>query len=395
MKKIFKVLILVFILILLSGCQNYAEINNYAIVSGISIDKGEKNPNNYTVGIQIMNAKKDEESDNSLITFYKSSGNTIFEALEKITLDSPKELYLGHNEVVVINDELAKETDPLDFLDYFMRESKVEKDSYVMIAKDDKAYDVLKIITPLETIPSRNLKATLSIADTYSGTLVITTIDEFISDLSGTGKDAIIPSVSITGDKEFGASMENIKESDPKSKLKFDTLAFFENNKLKGYLTKNESMGYNFLNSTANKTYINIKCDDENYASLQVLESKLDENIKFKNNKPIVNANIDVKVDLLEYNCKADFIKDEKYIKELEKKASSKIKKYMNEAVKKLYIENKSDALKYGSKFYEQKYKEMKKLNLSKKDIIDNISFNFKSKVDIQSTELTIRSIKE
>ena len=52
-----RLLISLIIILLFSGCQNYEEINNYAIVSGISIDKAENN-DLYKVGIQIMNAKK-------------------------------------------------------------------------------------------------------------------------------------------------------------------------------------------------------------------------------------------------------------------------------------------------------------------------------------------------
>ena len=77
MKKTFKFFMLIFSIMLLSGCFNYKEINNYAIVSGISIDLDDEDPSKYVVGIQIMNAKKDEESDNSLITFYKVKGKTI------------------------------------------------------------------------------------------------------------------------------------------------------------------------------------------------------------------------------------------------------------------------------------------------------------------------------
>ena len=70
MKKIFNAIVFIIILFTLSGCFNYKEINDYAIVSGISIDENkEKSVNKYKVGIQIMNAKKDEESDSSLITF--------------------------------------------------------------------------------------------------------------------------------------------------------------------------------------------------------------------------------------------------------------------------------------------------------------------------------------
>lgn len=395
MKKMFKSFILVIILFSLSGCFNYKEINEYAIVSGISIDQSKDDPDKYEVGIQIMNAKKDEESDNSLITIYKAKGDTLYQAFEKIMLDSPKELYLGHNEVVVISEELLKYRNPLDYLDYFMRDPEVEKDSLIMVSKNDKAYNVLKIITPLETIPSKNLKSTLSIADNFSGTLTMVTIDEFISSLSNSEQEAIIPSIMITGEVKDGENMENIKESDPDTKLKFGTLGYFKDSKLKGYLSSDESTGYNFLAKTQNETYINVKCDDKNYATIRVSTSDLKETLSFKNNKPKVSINAKVTADLLEYNCAADFIEDESYIRKLEQKSASKITKLMSKATNKLYKEEKSDVLGYVLKFYGKKYKEMKKLGYSKEKIKDDISFSFKANVEIKSTELSIKSVKE
>lgn len=394
MKKIFKVLTFIIILISLSGCFNYKEINEYAIVSGISIDKYEDDPSKYEVGVQIMNAKKDEESDASLITFYKSSGNTIYQAFEKIMLDSPKELYLGHNEVLVISEELLKEKDPLNYLDYFMRDSQIEKDSLVMAAKDDKAYDVLKIITPLETLPSTNLKSTLNAADIFSGTLTIVTIDAFTSDLSNDGKEAIIPVIKITGEIKEGESMDNITESDPDAKLKFDSLSYFKDNKLAGYLTNDEATGYNFLAKTQKRTYVNVKCDSTNYATIRVSDSELKEQLSFKKNKPYVSINANITADLLEYNCAADFIESEKKIKELQKKVANKIENLMTKATDKLYKENASDVLKYGLKFYGKKYFEMKKLGYNKRNVAKDISFSFKVKVKINSTQISIKSVK-
>lgn len=395
MKKIHKIIIILLFIFCLSGCYNYEEINNYAIVSGISIDQNKEDNSKYDVGIQIMNAKKDEEADNSLITFYKASGNTIFESLEKIMLDSPKEIYLGHNEVIVISETLLKEKDPLNFLDFFMRNPQVEKDSLVMIAKDSNAYEVLKIITPLETIPSRNLKSSLNIADKYSGTLTIITIDEFISNLINDGVEAVLPAVTIDGKTSSGDDMQNISESDPKTKLKFETLGFFQNNKLKDYLSKDESMGYNFLAGTPSETYINVKCDDSNYASLKISNSKLKEEMVIKDGKPKVSINDNITADLAEYNCKADFIKNNDIIEEIEKNASKKIKELMNKSINKLYVENKSDVLKYGLKFYQKKYKEMEKYGYKAEEIINNINFDINVNVEINSSELSIKSVKE
>ena len=227
--KIIKILTFIVIIFSLTGCFDYKEINDYAVVSAISIDKSNKKNKKYTVGIQIMNAKKDEESEASSIAFYKSDGDTIYEGLEQILLDLPKELYLGHNEVLILGEELLKKESALNFLDYFLRDSEVEKDSLVIVAKEDKAYEVLKIITPLEAIPSRNLKETIKIADNFRGELSSVTLDEFIASLSNNGEDPVLPSVKIAGKTSKGEKNENISRSDPSAKIELDKMAFFEN----------------------------------------------------------------------------------------------------------------------------------------------------------------------
>lgn len=396
MKKIFKITIFIIILFTLSGCFNYKEINDYAIVSGISIDENkEKSVDKYKVGIQIMNAKKDEESDSSLITFYEASGKTIYDALEKIMLDSPKELYLGHNEVVVISEDLLKKENPLNYLDYFMRDPESEKDAAVMVSKEKDASSILKVITPLETLPSKNLRSTLSVADNFSGILTLVTIDEFISDLSNPMVEAIIPSVKIEGKVNKGEKTDNIKESDPNTKLTFDTLGYFKNNKLKGYLSTNESVGYNFLANLPKESYVNVKCDDKNYATIRINNNNFKEKFYYDNKKPVVNVKIKVNADLLEYNCKTDFLNDKKVIKKLENKAKARINKLMSETTNKLYKEDKADALKYAEKFYLKKYSETKKLGYKNKDILDKITFKFNTNVQIKSTELSIKSVRK
>lgn len=395
MKKIISFITLIFIILLLSGCYNYKEINDYAIVSGVSIDLDSKDESKYKVGVQIMNAKKEEESDNSLITFYESSGKTIYEALETIMLDSPKQLYLGHNEIIVIGENLLRKKDPLEYLDYFMRDAKAEKKSIVMVAKEKNAYDVLKIITPLETISSKNLMSTLGVSDNYSGILTIVKIDEFISDIANPLVEPIIPAISVTGSVESGEKMDNIKQSDPDAKLSFDTLAYFKNNKLAGYLTDDESVGYNFLAKTPKETYVNVKCDNENYATIRVTNSNIKEKLNYDNKIPTVSINANIEADILEYNCKADFLSDSNKINTIEKKSKNKIKKLMQKTIDKLYKEEKSDALKYVKKFNAKKYKQTKLYNYSKTDILNLIKFNLNVKVKIKSTELSIKSIRK
>lgn len=271
----------------------------------------------------------------------------------------------------------------------------MEKDSLVLVSRGDKASNTLKVITPLETIPSKNLMSTIIVSNNFSGITSATTLDEFISTLNGKGEEAVVPSIKIIGKVKDGESMDNIKDSSPDATLKIDTLGIFKDNKLVGYLNHDESAGYTIINNMSKEMYLNVLCDDKNYASVKVSTSDTKEKLSFKNKKPYVELSNNITVNLMEYNCKTSFLKDEKKVKELEKKVASKVKSLMKKTTNAAYKEYQTDILKYGSKFYKTKYKNMKKLGLTRDEIKDDISFKFKAKAKIKSIELSTKSVKE
>ena len=392
LKKI-KYIILILIIITLSGCYNYKELNDSAIVSAISIDINDNKTDKYTIGVQIMNAKKKENTNVSEIAFYEADGATIYDALGQIVLSSPKELYLGHMEVVVLGEELLKKKDPLEYLDFFMRDSRAEKDAVVIVAKEDNAKNILKVITPLETIPSQNLKASLFNSANLSGTTNIITLDELVSNLMEEGKESVLPAVVLTGSAKEGESQDNIKDSDPDVRIKFDNLAVLKNGKLIGYLNENESFGFNIVTADAKNTYIKIKCDNENFATLEITSLNTNEEISFKNKKPNVTIKTSAKTNIIEYNCKMNFINDDKLIGEIEKKAEKRIERLINSFLEKSYNEYQTDTLHYGSVFYKEKEKQMKKHGYTNKTIKKDITFNVNADVKVDGNGLTLKSV--
>ena len=392
LKKI-KYIILILIIITLSGCYNYKELNDSAIVSAISIDINDNKTDKYTIGVQIMNAKKKENTNVSEIAFYEADGATIYDALGQIVLSSPKELYLGHMEVVVLGEELLKKKDPLEYLDFFMRDSRAEKDAVVIVAKEDNAKNILKVITPLETIPSQNLKASLFNSANLSGTTNIITLDELVSNLMEEGKESVLPAVVLTGSAKEGESQDNIKDSDPDVRIKFDNLAVLKNGKLIGYLNENESFGFNIVTADAKNTYVKIKCDNENFATLEITSLKTNEEISFKNKKPNVTIKTSAKTNIIEYNCKMNFINDDKLIGEIEKKAEKRIERLINSFLEKSYNEYQTDTLHYGSVFYKEKEKQMKKYGYTNKTIKKDITFNVNADVKVDGNGLTLKSV--
>lgn len=333
MKKFVLIIITLFILLISSGCYNYKEINDMAIVSSIGIDKDNKN-DKYIVSAQIMNSKESEDSEDSQITVYTKEGDTVHEALRNITLKSPRKLYGNHLSKIVLSEEVAKEGID-NILDTFNRVTEVRNEFVITIVKEDKASDVLKVLTTTESIPAEYVKLSLKIADKTSGLTYATKLDEFISLYLKKGIDPVVPVLKIDKKEKKGTTINNITTTNPISKIVIEDLAVTNKGKLETYLKNEEVIGYNFLRNQIQKMIIPVKCDDENnYASISILKNKTKSNTEKKDNKYIINFNINSEAIITEYNCRKD-LTDEKVIKELEKDTEKKIKRYIKNSLNK------------------------------------------------------------
>lgn len=378
MKKFVLIIITLFILLISSGCYNYKEINDMAIVSSIGIDKDNKN-DKYIVSAQIMNSKESEDSEDSQITVYTKEGDTVHEALRNITLKSPRKLYGNHLSKIVLSEEVAKEGID-NILDIFNRITEVRNEFIITIVKEDKASDVLKVLTTTESIPAEYVKLSLKIADKTSGLTYATKLDEFISLYLKKGIDPVVPVLKIDKKEKKGTTINNITTTNPISKIVIEDLAVTNKGKLETYLKNEEVIGYNFLRNQIQKMIIPVKCDDENnYASILILKNKTKSNAAKKDNKYIIKFNINSEAIITEYNCKKD-LTDEKVIKELEKDTEKKIKRYIKKSLNKqketkgkflgleriIYL----DYPKYKNEDYSVKYNA--KVNLVRKGEIRN-----------------------
>lgn len=378
MKKFVLIIITLFILLISSGCYNYKEINDMAIVSSIGIDKDNKN-DKYIVSAQIMNSKESEDSEDSQITVYTKEGDTVHEALRNITLKSPRKLYGNHLSKIVLSEEVAKEGID-NILDIFNRITEVRNEFIITIVKEDKASDVLKVLTTTESIPAEYVKLSLKIADKTSGLTYATKLDEFISLYLKKGIDPVVPVLKIDKKEKKGTTINNITTTNPISKIVIEDLAVTNKGKLETYLKNEEVIGYNFLRNQIQKMIIPVKCDEENnYASILILKNKTKSNTVKKDNEYIINFNINSEAIITEYNCKKD-LTDEKVIKKLEKDTEKKIKRYIKKSLNKqketkgkflgleriIYL----DYPKYKNEDYSVKYNA--KVNLVRKGEIRN-----------------------
>lgn len=343
MKKIFILFIL-----LLSGCSDYKELNNLAIVNTIGVDKKD---NNYKLCIEVLNTDK----ENGKNKIYYSTGKTINEAINKVNNKSTKIIYGGHLDKIVVSKDILNDK-KIDLVDSFFRLTEVKDEFDFFVTKDNDACDIVKSLSKLPNNSSSRLQKN---SKENRSTSSYTNIDVFISNYLKTGIDPVI-------------SVLNIKDNE----VYIDNIAITKNGKVIKYLDTKESIGYNLIRNEIDKISIPISYKDK-YSTIKINKSTTKNKVIKNNNKYIIEININIEAYLTEYNFDLDLTKNNTITK-LEEISKKEIDKYITSAIK---LDNESNYLGFKRMIYERYPKEKDYIY----DIKKNIKVNIKRKGEIKN----------
>ena len=384
-----KVILSLIILFCLTGCWNYNELNDYSIVSGVAIDK---DGDEYEASVLISNSPKNSSdssnSSESQVVVYSGKGKSIFSALKQIGLISPKELYFGSFSVLILSEEVAKDG-VNNAVDFFVRYPNSRKNFYVVLSKENKAKDTLKIITPLTSFPSQNITDNVRSTTELQGIISSINFNDFLSTILSDGVEATVNCIEVKGNKEEGSSEENTKSSEPKAYTKLGNLGIFKDDKLIDWANRDESLGINIINGNTREMFLDLEYED-GYVVIDSISFSSDISVELKDNKPVVNINLSGEARIIEVKGNIN-LKDSDVIEKLQEKANKKIKKRVNEAIE-LAIENQTDIFGFGQKFYQEypeyfnKAKKNWNSNLGKIDIKIKSDLMLKNKVSSRNS---------
>ena len=386
----YKKILIVFILIFLTtGCWNYNELNSLAITTAMAIDKKD---DKYEVSILIANSRnKQSSSENgeSQTVVYSATGDTIADAMKNIDLENPRQTYIGHLAALIINEEVAKEG-LVDVLDLLLRNSESTKRFFVAIARENKAKDILKIVSPLESFPAQTISTNIKTSSESQAVSVSVIYSDFIKTMLAKGIEPVLPTIKVEGDEEKGAKNSNLEQTDPKGQLKLDTVAIFDKDKLVGYATKDESRGINLALNKIDAMIIKYKCK-KNYlvAEISGVTSKID--VKINNN---IEPSIKIKAsgDIVENNCDIDLTNPD-VIDDVEKNVEKQIKNLVKKGIK--YIQSeKVDSIGIGNLVYKQNPSNYKKID-DWNNYFSNLDIDIKVDANINSKGSIKKSLKE
>ena len=386
MKKI----LIIPLILLLTGCWNYYELNNIAICTGIAIDKID---DKYEITYLISNAKKNEVSSKegeAGTTTYSGIGDTIQDAINDLQIKMPFEPYSGHLVVTIISENIAKEGIE-NILDFLARDTESRNFFYLLLSKNTKAKNILEIISPLQTFPSQTIASDIETSSAESSLIYEITYNDFIYTLLEQGINPVLNSVTIIGNKEKGTDTKELSNTIQQATIKIDTLGIFKDDKLLGWATKEQSEGINLLSNNVKNFYIKTKYKDK-YIMNYIENIKVKTDVDLDNNK--VKVKISGKSTLLEVNCKIN-LESPETIKTLEQLILKELDRIIKDSTYLVQKKFNTDVLGYGKIIHKKNPKQWKKIKNNWNEIFKNLNIETEFDIKIEEQGSLIQTIKE
>ncbi|MFT4416336.1 Ger(x)C family spore germination protein [Fredinandcohnia humi] len=380
MKNIKITVIFILLIPLLTSCWSRKELNELAITTGIAIDKVD---DKYFVTAQVLNPGEiagQQQSTRLEVATFGTTGLTIFEAFRKLTLQSPRDLYLSHVRIIVFGEELAREgiTEVLDFLS---RDHEMRTDFFLTVAKNQKASEILKVLTSIEKIPMMKIFNSIDVAGENWAAAKGVQLDDLISKITSDGSNAVLTGVSVQGPRDIGNDLQNIEKIDSPTRIKIDYLGAFKEDKLVGWLNKDESKGLQYIEDKIENTVITVPCEDRSL-SVEIIRSSTSVEGIVENEQPKIKIKVDSEGSVGEAQCPIDLSKVESLKKigsKTEKDQENKIMKSIEKAQ-----EWRTDFLGFGEAIHRADPKAWKKLSKNWDEHFSNLEIDIDINVDIR-----------
>ena len=340
MKKIF----LIIICLLLTGCYNYKEINNLAIVSSLAINFKD---DNFEVIIEIGENNKDDKYSSYIL---KGIGTSIESAIKNASTSLNKDLYFINLDVLLISSDAAN-LKLNKILDFIARDNNFSFDYNIAIC--DKSEEVIQTLINQEKIFGNYIK---NVYDNTNNNLINIKICNLLDIYLNNYQDIILPIFDIQN-----------------KSIIMNRAAIFNKTDIVNYIEGEEIAIYNILNNNFMNYYLNFNFDDKktvlkgnNYLSKIIYQNNTIKIFTRLEGNLIETENFD--------------INNKEHLKII----NNEYKKRIDNFIIKLYSNN-SDILGFRNIIYKQ--------NKYPDNLLNKINYQIKTKIIINDYSLILDNI--
>ena len=353
-----KILIIILTLLLCTGCFDYKEINDLAIINAIGVDYEN---DEYVITLEILNDQIDKDS--SKITSYTKVGHgkNLTSAIENAADKLSKQLIFNHIKLMILSKSIIEEKFE-NIIDLFLRNTYFRENFYVISATKNKPETLLNHTTNEAPIASTAITDTLESIRYSSNTNVLKKFDEIVEEVITYGIDTCFSNITLK-DNEFIV----------------DGMSIFNNYNYKGNLNNEYVKIYNLLTDNFDRPTYTINYDNLSFTTA-INNGKINTEIK----SGTINATGNLMGRIIDNDPKYN-IRDPKNLEKIDNDFTNLLNKKISEFIKVLQ-DNNSDILGITRNYYKKTRTKDKDYWL-KLDIKSNIKFNINKKGLIYDVE--------
>jgi spore germination protein KC len=330
-RSVWKTSVLILVLFTMTGCWDSLEIEQRAVVLGISIDKAEPDAEEeeeevshlkgafptpeqdmIRLAAQIavpgripLGPAAGGGGDKDPVWMVSVVGHTIEDAMNNLQQEVADKVFLGHLRIIVLSEDIAREGVER-FNDYLRRNPEIRRSAWMVVAKE-RAVEYMKIAPQLEQVPTLYLAAMVENA-VGLGKFPDDFIGLFWARLSSKGQDAFLPYLVIKAE-------ENIQ---------LNGIAYFKGDQMVGVTSPMEIgffMAVTGVEQGGYSAFVKIP-DTEETVLVRAQHRHTRIKTRIKDGKPHVTVHIHYESEIDEKNSAEINLNDSSMITAIEKEAS-------------------------------------------------------------------------
>jgi spore germination protein KC len=251
------------LLLPLTGCWDIRYLDKLGVVIALGVDDDPSGKFRYELTVQVVlpqNATTgDGGGDGSPVMTLTEKGDTLFEAIRKMSGKTSRRLFFSHTQLLIISEKTARKgIYPL--LDLIDRNADIRTDISVVIARNVSAAKLLKIRTQMESVPANQMKEMITVDQKAKGQVYSVLVRDLTRIASSEHQQVALPAMGVEGDPEAGSTKEIVDRIDPKVLPELTTMGIFKNDKLIGYMPVKESRGLGWALDKLENTVVKFPC---------------------------------------------------------------------------------------------------------------------------------------
>ncbi len=353
----------------LSGCWNYKDINELFVVIGVAVDK-DTDTGEYIISYEVAKAVGDTEMKIRVST---TRGDTLYDAIRNAIHEMGTKLYWGHTAIWFIGKNIAEEG-ILPVMDTISRATQIKPNVLICYSDIDNLEDLFKSDEP-------------HIHNSVSGHIV-----DLFEHSAASGKFISSPMIEVSKQltTKFSSVLlpyfEIVKHDEEKA-LIVNGSAAFKSDKYLCRLDEIETRSVNILKGKElKKSYIiSHRSAAFPYLSVEVMSSKIKIEPILEDNEIRIDIEFDIKCKLVEID-----VSDALNLENIESGIKSSIREMLvnqfGSIIKRAQKVEKTDIFGFGSHVYRKHPNYYKTVENSWDKTFENMKYNISVNMEIESS---------